>query len=519
MEGPPAEVDSNYLQNAHATFTGGYWHHNYIQGILGVFEGALVIENNHFGQIAVRGSDEQIIIDNNEILGLTEISGNIFFRGNLVVSDHYFYCLHLDDGVYQISNNTLIFQGDGINATLLDGQSQIVSNIFVGDGVNCRGVSCSQQSPISIKYNDFFQVNTLVYRCEIGPGNILLDPCFRAGNPYDYRLQANSPCIDAGDPALPLDPDGTRSDMGCYFFDHRIDNPPAIISPVVVNVQRGTTLRYIARATDDFGPLSFGFWDLPAWLYRVPELMDFEQKTAVVSGGVPQGQGNFTFGVWVEDGSAQRDSQEVSVLISPYTILAGEVTGLLDRARSPYLVIEDLVVPVGDSLVIEPGVEIRFQWEPVFDLRRRILIRGRLFAVGTPEDSIYFLPEFGDSLFVAWRGIQCIGASPETSRVGYAFLSSGYYGIVCDSQATVIVQHDRIVDTAYGIRVTNDAWAGVDSCEFLVFNPYLNNSCWIKGASASITNSLLGIPSAFQYWSSCSVLFRSKWYSRKLYFC
>ena len=34
----------------------------------------------------------------------------------------------------------------------------------------------------------------------------------------DYHLQENSPCIDAGDSTSPKDPDGTRTDMGAYYF-------------------------------------------------------------------------------------------------------------------------------------------------------------------------------------------------------------------------------------------------------------------------------------------------------------
>jgi hypothetical protein len=36
------------------------------------------------------------------------------------------------------------------------------------------------------------------------------------------HLLAGSPCIDAGDPASPLDPDGTIADQGCYYYDHRL---------------------------------------------------------------------------------------------------------------------------------------------------------------------------------------------------------------------------------------------------------------------------------------------------------
>ena len=49
-----------------------------------------------------------------------------------------------------------------------------------------------------------------------GIGNIDADPLFidRVGG--DLRLAPGSPCVDAGNPASPLDPDGTVADMGAF---------------------------------------------------------------------------------------------------------------------------------------------------------------------------------------------------------------------------------------------------------------------------------------------------------------
>lgn len=54
----------------------------------------------------------------------------------------------------------------------------------------------------------------------VGLGNFDLDPLFRDALNGDYRLLAGSPCIDTGDPAAPLDPDGTRADVGAFEFTH-----------------------------------------------------------------------------------------------------------------------------------------------------------------------------------------------------------------------------------------------------------------------------------------------------------
>ena len=50
------------------------------------------------------------------------------------------------------------------------------------------------------------------------PGNIELDPQFIDAMQNNFRLTADSPCIDAGNPESEPDPYGTRSDMGAFYF-------------------------------------------------------------------------------------------------------------------------------------------------------------------------------------------------------------------------------------------------------------------------------------------------------------
>ena len=53
-----------------------------------------------------------------------------------------------------------------------------------------------------------------------GDGNIPDDPRFFDADSGDYRLSPGSPCINAGDPDSPLDPDSSRADMGALPFYH-----------------------------------------------------------------------------------------------------------------------------------------------------------------------------------------------------------------------------------------------------------------------------------------------------------
>ena len=67
--------------------------------------------------------------------------------------------------------------------------------------------------------------NCLAYTCVgisfifSGAGNIQADPQLRDLPGHDFHLLSNSPCIDSGDPTSPLDPDGSRADMGPLPFD------------------------------------------------------------------------------------------------------------------------------------------------------------------------------------------------------------------------------------------------------------------------------------------------------------
>jgi hypothetical protein len=63
--------------------------------------------------------------------------------------------------------------------------------------------------------------------------NIFLDPMYVDPGNHDFHLQVGSPCIDAGDPESPLDPDGTVADIGAFFFDHnvRVTEPEPAVNP------------------------------------------------------------------------------------------------------------------------------------------------------------------------------------------------------------------------------------------------------------------------------------------------
>ncbi|MFH1862430.1 MAG: SBBP repeat-containing protein [bacterium] len=69
-------------------------------------------------------------------------------------------------------------------------------------------------------------VNYIGTPCD-GGFNIYVDPLFVDALNNDFNLTATSLCIDAGDPSVVLDPDGTVADIGALYY-HHTGSPPSM---------------------------------------------------------------------------------------------------------------------------------------------------------------------------------------------------------------------------------------------------------------------------------------------------
>jgi hypothetical protein len=208
-----------------------------------------LIEGNIFiGNSASRGggidsgelAQSDIIIRENVFQSNSSetFGGAIFIRQSQfsVVNHNVIYENHcsIDGGAIELSecsniavfNNTVssnntdeTWQAGGISIWYSE-ECSIYNNIIV----NNTGTGLRQdpyQSSIA-EYNDVWGNGLNYYGFSPGPGSISEDPLFIGGEPFDFHLQPESPCIDAGDPDSPPDPDGSVADMGAYYFGSAI---------------------------------------------------------------------------------------------------------------------------------------------------------------------------------------------------------------------------------------------------------------------------------------------------------
>jgi hypothetical protein len=116
----------------------------------------------------------------------------------------------------EVTNNTIINPG-GVGVMLATyRRAELRNNIIY----SCdRGVVNDHWETPMLEYNDVYGNGEDYTDCQPGDGSISLDPLFVSPDSGDFHLTWNSPCIDAGDPDSPPDPDGTCADIGAFYFD------------------------------------------------------------------------------------------------------------------------------------------------------------------------------------------------------------------------------------------------------------------------------------------------------------
>lgn len=161
------------------------------------------------------------------------------------------------------------------------------------------------------------------------------------------------------------------------------------------------------------------------------------------------------------------------VKTAPDPTLCDTLSGTLGAAGSPYFVACDLLLPAGDTLVIEPGVVLNFMGPYKFE------VRGTLLAQGTEEDSIVFTT---DTLANPgrWRGLRFYHGSNDASELGYCIVEHvvnstwawpEVYGAIWVDSASPAISHTTVrhnyANRAGGIGATGGSLVRVSDCVFL----------------------------------------------------
>ena len=168
---------------------------------------------------------------------------NIVYETAIASGSNALYANNVDTLI--IFNNTVYNFDYGLNTVSVN-YCSFYNNIFW----NVSNPIQSASSTLSVSYSDIDGGYT-------GTGNIDSDPVFASEENFDFSLQWNSPCIDAGTGTD--DPDSTAADMGAIYY-HQSGTPS---QPTNIVAERngnnliiswdesGNTIYYNVYSSDD----------------------------------------------------------------------------------------------------------------------------------------------------------------------------------------------------------------------------------------------------------------------------
>ncbi|MBI3873341.1 MAG: right-handed parallel beta-helix repeat-containing protein [candidate division Zixibacteria bacterium] len=114
--------------------------------------------------------------------------------------------------VLVIENNDILRCGVGLNEAS-EATLYLRNNVIDSNGTGVLGV---EQAELS--YDDVWGNQVNYSGSAPGTGDISANPKFVDTGHRDLHLDSTSPCIDTGHPNSQSDPDGTRADMGVYYY-------------------------------------------------------------------------------------------------------------------------------------------------------------------------------------------------------------------------------------------------------------------------------------------------------------
>jgi len=167
---------------------------------------------------------------------------------------------------------------------------------------------------------------------------------------------------------------------------------------------------------------------------------------------------------------------KASPLLAQTDIPPGNVSGTWKKANSPYQINGEITIPNGQTLVIEPGVEVVFTGHYKFN------VQGRLLAIGTRQDTIIFTaqdPETG------WHGIRFVNtpSTNDSSKIVYCSLKYGKAnegdifdecgGAICVKSFSKVLISNSLI--AFNMNSGNPATAAGGGIALWIASPIIKN--------------------------------------------
>jgi len=182
-----------------------------------------------------------------------------------------------------------------------------------------------------------------------GAGNTILnsDPLFADPLSGDYHLSwtnapvldaTKSPCIDAGDPVSPIDPDGTISDMGALFFDQSVLPPKADFNSDVNSGIVPLTVNFADLSVSSINPITKWRW------YFGDTYTDTVQHPTHTY----QNPGTYNVSLWVEDNAGKSD-----LITKAHFVTASAYYDYGDAPDEPY---STLFASDGARHIVDPAI-------------------------------------------------------------------------------------------------------------------------------------------------------------------
>ncbi|MBI5325801.1 MAG: CotH kinase family protein [Ignavibacteriae bacterium] len=215
---PYSDVEDSYFENIidpveYINVGSGYIKNNYITN--STDDG---IDLNGGNEIVISGNRIYNSVDKGISIGNENFGGakNIIIERNILVNNSMGIGIK-DSAEAIVINNTFYNNNYGIkcyekNSGFGGGFITVINSIIANSGT--KSVDVDDKSIASVSYT----LSNTDYLKD-GAGNKKAEPQFRDPANNNFNLNFNSPCIDAGDPKSPKDPDGTRTDLGAIPFN------------------------------------------------------------------------------------------------------------------------------------------------------------------------------------------------------------------------------------------------------------------------------------------------------------